>query len=103
MASYDATYDWPQPRRRLRRWLARFIALVALVACGAGLYAIGHDAFRSDPDQQQRVYQLAQQRITEAARSSGLDDRAKANTEKMLQSLFSRLGYQKVAVTYDTP
>ena len=32
------------------------------------LTSIG-DAFRSDPDKQQKVYQLAQQRITEAARA----------------------------------
>jgi hypothetical protein len=61
------------------------------------------DAFRSDPGQQQRVYQLAQQRITEAAQSSGLDQRAKDNTEKMLESLFARLGYTTVTVTFDTP
>jgi Protein of unknown function (DUF4230) len=61
------------------------------------------DAFRSDPGQQQRVYQLAQQRITEAARSSGLDQRAKDNTEKMLRSLFTRLGYTTVTVTFDNP
>jgi hypothetical protein len=61
------------------------------------------DAFHSDPAQQQRVYQLAQQRITEAARGSGLDQRAKDNTQKMLQSLFARLGYTSVTVTFDNP
>jgi hypothetical protein len=61
------------------------------------------DAFRSDPNKQQRVYQLAQQRITEAARSSGLDQRAKDNTQKMLSSLFARLGYTSVTVTFDNP
>ena len=61
------------------------------------------DAFKNDPNQQQRVYQLAQQRITEAARSSGLDQRAQDNTEKMLTSLFARLGYTTVTVTFDTP
>ncbi|WP_067494752.1 DUF4230 domain-containing protein [Actinoplanes sp. TFC3] len=61
------------------------------------------DAFKSDPNQQQRVYQLAQQRITEAATSSGLDQRARQNTEKMLQSLFARLGYTTVTVTFTNP
>jgi hypothetical protein len=61
------------------------------------------DAFRDNPGQQQRVYQLAQQRITEAARASGLDQRAKDNTQKMLTSLFARLGYSSVTVTFDTP
>jgi len=51
------------------------------------------DAFKSDPNQQQRVYQEAQKRITEAARSSGLDQRARENTQKMLESLLARLGY----------
>ncbi|WP_306206737.1 DUF4230 domain-containing protein [Actinoplanes sp. RD1] len=61
------------------------------------------DAFKSDPGQQQRVYQLAQQRITEAARASGLDQRARENTEKMLQSLFGRLGYTTVTVEFANP
>ena len=61
------------------------------------------DAFDSDPAKQQKVYATAQQRITEAARSSGLDERAKQNTERMLQSLFTRLGYTTVTVTFATP
>jgi hypothetical protein len=61
------------------------------------------DAFSSDPDQQQRVYQLAQQRITEAAKGSGLDQRARDNTEKMLTGLLTSLGYTSVKVTYATP
>jgi uncharacterized protein DUF4230 len=61
------------------------------------------DAFKSDPSKQQKVYQLAQQRITEAAQSSGLDQRAKDNTEHMLESLFTRLGYTSVTVTYSNP
>ncbi|WP_305787656.1 DUF4230 domain-containing protein [Symbioplanes lichenis] len=61
------------------------------------------DAFKSDPGQQQRVYQMAQQRITEAARASGLDQRARENTEKMLQSLFGRLGYTTVTVEFANP
>lgn len=60
------------------------------------------DAFRSEPDKQQRVYQLAQQRITEAAAGSGLDQRARENTQKMLQSLLARLGYPSVTVTFAT-
>lgn len=61
------------------------------------------DAFRDDPNRQQRVYQEAQQRITEAARASGLDKRAQDNTQKMLTSLFARLGYTSVTVTFDSP
>ena len=61
------------------------------------------DAFNSDPNKQQRVYQLAQQRITEAARGSGLDQRARDNTQKMLESLFTRLGYTSVTVAFTNP
>jgi hypothetical protein len=61
------------------------------------------DAFQSSPDQQQRVYQMAQQRITEAARASGLADRARVNTEKMLEGLLRTLGYTSVTVTYAAP
>ncbi|GGQ69450.1 DUF4230 domain-containing protein [Couchioplanes azureus] len=61
------------------------------------------DAFSSDPGRQQRVYQLAQERITEAARASGLDQRARENTQKMLVSLFGRLGYTKVTVEFTSP
>jgi len=74
-----------------------------VVAEERGLFNRIGDAFSSNPDQQQRVYQLAQQRITEAARSSGLDQRARDNTQKMLQSLFGRLGYTTVTVEFATP
>ena len=74
-----------------------------VVAEQRGLFNRIGDAFRSDPNQQQRVYQEAQRRITEAAQQSGLDQRAKDNTEKMLQSLFARLGYTSVTVTFDKP
>jgi len=61
------------------------------------------DAFRSDPGKQQNVYAEAQKRITAAAQSSGLDQRAKDNTQKMLESLFTRLGYTTVTVNWSTP
>jgi hypothetical protein len=66
------------------------------------LTSIG-DAFKSDTDKQQRVYQLSQQRITEAARASGLDQRARDNTQHLLESLFTRLGYTSVTVTFSSP
>ncbi|MBL7257421.1 DUF4230 domain-containing protein [Paractinoplanes lichenicola] len=74
-----------------------------VVAEERGLFNRIGDAFRSDPGKQQQVYALAQQRITEAARASGLDQRAQQNTERMLQSLFTRLGYQTVTVTFSSP
>jgi hypothetical protein len=66
------------------------------------LTSIG-DAFRSDPDKQQKVYQMAQQKITDAAKGSGLDQRARDNTQRMLESLFTRLGYTSVDVTFTNP
>ena len=66
------------------------------------LTSIG-DAFRSDPDKQQQVYQMAQQKITDAAKGSGLDQRARDNTQHMLESLFTRLGYTSVDITFTTP
>jgi hypothetical protein len=74
-----------------------------VVAEERGLLTRIGDAFGSDPNKQQNVYELAQQRITEAARGSGLDQRARDNTQKMLQSLLSRLGYTSVKVTFAAP
>jgi Protein of unknown function (DUF4230) len=74
-----------------------------VVAEERGLLTRIGDAFRSEPNKQQKVYQLAQQRVTEAARNSGLDQRARENTQKMLQSLLGRLGYTSVTVTFASP
>ena len=74
-----------------------------VVAEERGIFDSIKDAFAQDPNKQQRVYQEAQKRITDAARSSGLDQRAKDNTEKMLESLFARLGYTTVTVAFDNP
>ncbi|GAA0438198.1 hypothetical protein Aca07nite_47080 [Actinoplanes capillaceus] len=74
-----------------------------VVAEERGLFNRIGDAFRDDPGKQQQVYQLAQQRITEAARASGLDERARENTQRMLESLFARLGYSTVTVTFANP
>jgi hypothetical protein len=74
-----------------------------VVAEERGLLTRIGDAFRTDPNAQQRVYQEAQKRITEAARSSELDQRARENTQKMLESLLARLGYTSVTVTYANP
>jgi hypothetical protein len=56
-----------------------------------------------DPNRQQQVYQLAEERITAAARDSGLTKRAEENTRKMLEGLLRSLGYEKVTVTYAAP
>ncbi|WP_106329648.1 DUF4230 domain-containing protein [Actinoplanes italicus] len=74
-----------------------------VVAEERGLFNRIGDAFANDPAKQQKVYQMAQERITEAARASGLDQRARDNTQRMLESLFARLGYTTVTVTFAAP
>ncbi|MGR6316869.1 DUF4230 domain-containing protein [Micromonospora soli] len=59
-----------------------------------------NDLVAGNPNRQQQVYQLAEDRITAAARDSGLTARAEENTRKMLEGLLRSLGYTKVTVTY---
>lgn len=61
------------------------------------------EVFGGDPDRQREVYRLAEERITAAARDSGLADRARNNTRKMLEGLLHSLGYEQVTVGYRTP
>ncbi|WFE38138.1 DUF4230 domain-containing protein [Micromonospora sp. WMMD998] len=62
-----------------------------------------NDLVAGDPNRQQQVYKLAEERITSAARDSGLAARAEENTRKMLEGLLRSLGYEKVTVTYTAP
>jgi len=61
------------------------------------------DVFANDPNRQNQVYQLAEERISTAARDSGLIERARENTRKMLEGLLHSLGYTTVTVTYASP
>jgi Protein of unknown function (DUF4230) len=56
-----------------------------------------------DPNRQQQVYRLAEDKIGAAARDSGLQARAEENTRKMLEGLLRSLGYQTVKITYTAP
>jgi len=58
------------------------------------------EVFSGDPNRQQEVYRLAQERITGAARDSGLAARAEENTRNMLVGLLRSLGYTQVKVTF---
>ncbi|RIV37038.1 DUF4230 domain-containing protein [Micromonospora radicis] len=61
------------------------------------------DLVDGDPNRQQQVYRLAEDRITAAARDSGLTARAEENTRKMLAGLLASLGFEQVTVTYVAP
>jgi len=48
--AYDASYDWPYAGpKRWRRWVARLFALLALAACGFGVWTIVKEATKADP------------------------------------------------------
>jgi hypothetical protein len=58
------------------------------------------EVFGGDPNRQREVYLRAEQDIAAAAKSSGLVERARDNTRKMLEGLLRSLGYTSVTVTY---
>ena len=58
------------------------------------------DFFSDNPGSEQAVNKLAAQHIGEAARESGLTQRAEKNTTVMLQGLLGSLGFEKVTVRY---
>lgn len=58
------------------------------------------DVFGGDPNRQRDAYRLAEERIGTAARDSGLADRARENTIKMLTGLLRSLGYEDVKINW---
>ncbi|MFE9933117.1 DUF4230 domain-containing protein [Streptomyces sp. NPDC005533] len=58
------------------------------------------DLFSDNPAGEQAVQKLAVQHIDEAARDSGLVERAEQNTTSMLQGLLRSLGFREVTVAY---
>jgi Protein of unknown function (DUF4230) len=61
------------------------------------------DLFGGDPNRQQELYQLAEQKIAQAAQDSELRQRAENNTRAMLTSMLKSLGYQNVTITFAQP
>jgi hypothetical protein len=58
------------------------------------------DFFSGNPNSQQEVYILAQQKIQSAARTSTLRTDAQRNTTAMLDSMLATLGYKHVTIGY---
>jgi hypothetical protein len=58
------------------------------------------DVFSNNPNKQQELYQLGEQRITQAAKDSGLGQRAEDNTRQMLIQLLRSLGYTQITVSF---
>ena len=56
--------------------------------------------FDQAPNQQAELYQVAEQKIAEAATQSRLTERAEANARTMLRELLHSLGYKQVTITF---
>ena len=59
--------------------------------------------FSGNPNSQQQVYILAQQKIQNAARQSQLQAEAEKNTRSMLDGMLRSLGFSQVTVTFARP
>src|ERR1700728_2233170 len=68
-----------------------------------GLFNRIGNFFSGNPNNQQQVYILAQQKIDTAARQSPLLPEAQSNTTSMLTGMMHSLGFQRVTVTYAGP
>ncbi|GIH17617.1 DUF4230 domain-containing protein [Rugosimonospora africana] len=58
------------------------------------------DFFGGDENKEQELYKLGEQRIQQAAKDSGLIQRAEDNTKEMLEQLLKSLGYTTITVTF---
>jgi hypothetical protein len=56
--------------------------------------------FSGNPNSQQQVYILAQQKIQTAANQSPLVADAQRNTQAMLTSMLTSLGFTRVTITF---
>ena len=59
--------------------------------------------FTSDPTDDQSLYQLGDQALSDATAKTGLIDRTKTNTTGMLTGMLHGLGYQNVTVKFVEP
>ena len=65
-----------------------------------GLFNRIGNFFSGNPNSQQQVYQIAEQKIETAAKQSPLLTQAQKNTEGMLDGMLSSLGFTHVTVTF---
>ena len=65
-----------------------------------GLFNRVGNFFSGNPNSQQQVYIVAQQKIQAAARQSPLLAQAQKNTQAMLDGMLTSLGFQHVTVTF---
>ena len=65
-----------------------------------GLFNRIGNFFSGNPNSQQQVFILAQQKITTAAKQSPLVPEAEKNTQAMLDGMLTSLGFQHVTVTF---
>jgi hypothetical protein len=65
-----------------------------------GLFNRIGNFFSGNPNSQQQVYQIAQQKIQTAARQSPLLTEAQKNTQAMLDGMLTSLGFRHVTVTF---
>ena len=86
------------PKAQLERpyWTS---ALVRVRRATGAVQPLGN-FFSGNPNSQQQVYQIAQQKIQTAARQSPLLTEAQKNTEGMLTGMLTSLGFQHVIVTF---
>jgi Protein of unknown function (DUF4230) len=68
-----------------------------------GLFNRIGNFFSGNPNSEQQVYQIAQQKIQTAARQSPLLTEAQKNTEGMLTGMLTSLGFQHVTVAFGAP
>lgn len=61
------------------------------------------DLVKDDPNRMQDVYRLSEDKIAASANSSGLPERARENTRKMLDGMLRSLGYTSITVTFAAP
>jgi hypothetical protein len=68
-----------------------------------GLFDRIGNFFSGNPNSQQQVYILAEQKIQSAAQQSPLLPEAEKNTQEMLTGMLTSLGFQHVTVTFGAP